>query len=100
MNLLTRVLLLGSALPAGAWAVDQFAPPVAVSAADGVIKVEAPGYAFPCRTDLDRDGKPDLLVGQFRDGKIKVYRGLGGDKLAAGEWLQANGKVGRVPGIW
>jgi hypothetical protein len=41
-----------------------------------------------------------LLVGQFRDGKIHVYKGLGGGKLAPGEWLKAEGKVAKVSGVW
>jgi hypothetical protein len=64
------------------------------------IRVEAPGYAAPCLADLDGDGKLDLLVGQFNDGKIQVFKGLGGGRFAAGAWLQAEGKVAEVPGIW
>ena len=53
-----------------------------MTAADGVVRVEAPGYASPCWADVDGDGKKDLLVGQFKDGKIRVFKGLGGEKLA------------------
>ena len=44
--------------------------------------------------------KKDLLVGQFADGKIRFYKNLGAGKLAAGEWLQAEGEVAKVPGVW
>ena len=31
---------------------------------------------------------------------MKVYKGLGGSKLAAGEWLMAAGAIAEVPGVW
>ena len=81
-------------------AEPRFHTPVRLKA-DGVpIRVEAPGYASPCLADLDRDGKLDLLVGQFKQGKIRFFKGLGGGKFAKGTWLQADGKVAEVPGIW
>lgn len=78
----------------------EFQPPVLLKADGKAVRVESPGYAAPCWADIDRDGKKDLLVGQFRQGKIKVYKNLGGGKLAAGSWLQAGGKVAEVPGVW
>ena len=62
--------------------------------------VEAPGYAAPCWADVDGDGHKDLLVGQFNNGRIKVYKGDKAGKLAKGEWLQAGGKTATVPGVW
>jgi hypothetical protein len=67
---------------------------------DAAIRVEAPGYACPCLADLDGDGKPELLVGQFNKGKIQVFKHLGGTKFAKGSWLQAEGKDAEVPGVW
>ena len=78
----------------------QFHPPVRVKAGGAPIRVEAPGYAAPCLADVDGDGKPDLLVGQFNGGKIQVFKGLGGGKFAKGTWLQADGKAAEVPGVW
>lgn len=78
----------------------QFAEPVRLRAGDEYVKVEQPGYAAPCWADTDRDGKKDLVVGQFAGGKMKVYKNLGQGKLAAGEWLEAGGKVAEVPGVW
>ena len=77
-----------------------FEKPARLKAGDQFIRVESPGYAFPCWDDIDGDGKKDLLVGQFKDGKIRVFKGLGGEKFASGEWLKAEGKVAKVPGIW
>ena len=78
----------------------EFEPPVRLKAGGVPIRVEAPGYAAPCLADVDGDGKLDLLVGQFNGGKIRVFKGLGGGKFAAGAWLQAGGKVAEVPGVW
>ncbi len=87
--------------PALCWAGElQFHPPVRVKAGGVPIRVEAPGYAAPCLADVDGDGKLDLLVGQFNGGKIQVFKGLGGGKFAKGTWLQADGKVAEVPGVW
>jgi hypothetical protein len=95
--LLLSTLLVGCGLPVGA---AEFEPPVRLKA-DGVpVGVESPGYAAPCWADIDGDGKKDLLVGQFRQGKIRVYKNLGDGKLAAGKWLQAAGEVAEVPGVW
>jgi hypothetical protein len=78
----------------------EFEPPVRLRAGDEPVRVESPGYAAPCWADIDRDGQKDLLVGQFSGGKIRVFKGLGEGKLAAGEWLQAEGAVAEVPGVW
>lgn len=78
----------------------EFAPPVRMKAAGAAVRVEAPGYASPCLADLDGDGKMDLLVGQFNKGKIRVFKGLGKGEFAKGAWLQAEGQVAEVPGVW
>jgi hypothetical protein len=81
-------------------AAADFADPVMVKAGGKAIKVESPGYACPCWADVDGDGKPELLVGQFRGGKIQVFKHLGGAKFAEGQWLQVDGKPAEVPGVW
>jgi hypothetical protein len=78
----------------------EFDRPVRWLADGRPVRVESPGYAAPCWADVDGDGKKDLLVGQFSQGKIKVYKNLGDDKYAAGAWLQAEGNVAEVPGVW
>ena len=85
--------------PALGWAAE-FQAPVRLKAGGVPIRVESPGYAAPCLADVDGDGKLDLLVGQFNKGKIQVFKGLGGGKFARGTWLQAEGKVAEVPGVW
>ncbi len=78
----------------------EFERPVRLKANGVPIRVESPGFAAPCWVDIDGDGKKDLLVGQFNGGKIRVFKNLGGGKLAAGTWLQAGGKAAEVPGVW
>jgi hypothetical protein len=77
----------------------QLAPPVAVLAAGKPIDVDI-GHAAPCLADLLGEGKPQLLVGQFGEGKLRIYRNVGDarkprfDKF---EWFQAGGDTGKVP---
>ena len=79
---------------------SEFEAPVMLKGGDKSVRVESPGYAAPCWADVDRDGKKDLLVGQFNDGKIHVYKNLGDGKFAEGTWLEAGGKVATIPGVW
>jgi hypothetical protein len=95
MHVITLLPLL-AAVPQG----PQFEPPVRLTADGSPVRVEAPGWSAPCWQDVDGDGKKDLVVGQFHDGKMRLFRGQGGSKLAAGEWLQAEGAIAEVPGVW
>ena len=79
----------------------QFEAPVRLTAGETQIQTEPPGYASPCWTDTDADGRADLVVGQFADGKVKVYRNLGNGKFAEGTWLRTkDGEVAELPGVW
>ena len=78
----------------------EFADPVRLEGNGNPVRVESPGYACPCWADIDGDGKKDLLVGQFAGGKIHVFKNTGDNKLAAGDWLQVDGKPAEVPGVW
>ncbi len=96
-RLLAALGLFGCAALCGA---AEFQPPVRLKAGGVAVRVEAPGYASPCWADVDGDGKKDLLVGQFNQGKIRVFKHLGGGRLAEGAWLQAEGQAAEVPGVW
>ena len=90
-----------SALSAGDY---KFSDPRQVLGGDKAIEIESPGYAAPSLADLNGDGVLDLLVGQFKEGKIGFYKGSKGEdgKLSFGahEWLQAGGEVAKIPGVW
>ena len=95
-RLLLLVALLGGITPFCRAA--DFHPPVRLMVGDTAIRVESPGYAFPCWATMH--GKQYLLVGQFNGGKIRVYEHLHGANFAPGQWLQADGQVAEVPGVW
>ena len=95
-RLLLSTLLLGAGT-AFCSAAD-FEPPIRLKVGDAAIRVESPGYAAPCWADVK--GEKNLLVGQFMQGKIRLFKHLGAEKFAPGSWLQAEGKVAEVPGVW
>jgi hypothetical protein len=77
----------------------RFAPPVRLEAAGKPIDT-AVGHAAPLVVDFDGDGKNDLLVGQFGDGLLWIYKNVGTNaqpRYAAGMKFQAAGKEGRIP---
>jgi hypothetical protein len=58
------------------------------------------GHAAPFVADFDGDGVNDLLVGQFGDGILWVYRNEGTNaapKYAAGVKFKGGKEDGRVP---
>ena len=94
-------IALGTALGTTAPLLAQeFEAPVRLKAAGEHVRVEAPGYAMPAWFDVDGDGRADLVVGQFKKGRMKVYQNLGKGGFAAGEWLMADGDIAEVPGVW
>lgn len=95
--LFSVVLLGGYAAVANA---ADFDPPMRLKAGDSAIRVESPGYACPAWVDLKGDGKKALLVGQFRQGKIQVFKHEGATKFGPGKWLEVEGKAAEVPGVW
>lgn len=88
-------VLCGAAALCGA---ADFEPPKRLEVDGVAIRVESPGYAYPCWAEVG--GKKGLVVGQFNKGKMRFYRSLGGLKFDQGTWLQADGKDAEVPGVW
>ena len=77
----------------------DLAPPVPLLAAGQPINVDI-GHAAPFVADLRGDGKMTLLVGQFGEGKLRLYPITGSKdapRLGKFEWLQAGGKTATVP---
>src|SRR5437764_15454511 len=83
--------------PAGL--APELGPPIKLTAGGKPIDVDV-GHAAPCVADLKGDGKPCLLVGQFGEGKLRVYPNVGSkaeprfDKF---EWLRAGNGLATVP---
>ncbi len=72
-HLLLTALLAGFALAQ----TPVFDDPVAIEA-DGVpINVGAGGNASPFVVDWDGDGRQDLLLGQYYQGKVRFYQNIG-----------------------
>jgi hypothetical protein len=96
--LLAVVVLPGAALsqqaPAG------FLRPVKIQAAGKPIDVQRSGHAAPFVGDFDGDGKLDLLVGQYHDGRLRIYRNVGTNReprFDSYTWFEAGGKIASVP---
>src|SRR5438874_9164087 len=73
--LLLALLAVGPPAPAPDFA-RELHPPVRLLAAGKPIDTDV-GHAAPFVGDFDGDGVKDLLVGQFGDGVLWVYRNVG-----------------------
>ncbi|HUV67537.1 MAG TPA: VCBS repeat-containing protein [Sedimentisphaerales bacterium] len=77
----------------------ELAPPVRLEAAGKPIDTDI-GHAAPLVCDFDGDGLKDLLVGQFGEGLLWIYRNEGTNtepRLAAGVKFKEGKEDGRVP---
>ena len=82
----------------GAPAPAGFEAPRLLMAGDTPIDTDI-GHAAPFLCDWDRDGDRDLLVGQFGDGKLRIYTNVGTDRAPRYEgptWLEAGGELATV----
>lgn len=77
----------------------DLAAPVRLLASGQLINVDV-GHAAPFYADIKGDGKGVLLVGQFGQGKLRLYPNVGGkteprfDKF---DWLKSGGTICSVP---
>jgi len=79
---------------------DSLAPPVRIEAGGALIDTsDCVAHSGPHLLDVDGDGLQDLIVGDFV-GHAHIHRNIATDKepvLAAGQQLEANGEVVRIP---
>ena len=76
----------------------ELAEPFIVQAGGKPIKVDI-GHSAPILADFDGDQLPDLLVGQFGEGKLRIYKNIGSrsePKFDKFDWLHAGEKIAQV----
>jgi hypothetical protein len=98
MYAVLTLALLAAAPPAPDHA-GELMPPVRLEAAGKPIDTDV-GHAAPSVADFDGDGVNDLLVGQFGDGILWVFKNVGTNanpKYAKGVKFKDGGPDGRVP---
>ena len=93
--------LLGAALTLAAppQGSDELGPPVKLTADGKPINVDI-GHAAPFYGDFDGSGTRSLLVGQFNNGKLRIYRNTGTaaePKFAGFTWFLDGKPEGTVP---
>ena len=91
--------LLASLLAAAEPVAPDLAPPVQIHAGGQPINVDL-GHAAPFVADIKGDGRLTLLVGQFGEGRLRLYPNVGtrnDPKFDQYEWFQVDGKVVNVP---
>lgn len=78
---------------------QEFETPVRLQAGGTYIDTDV-GHAAPFVGDFDGDGRDDLLVGQFGDGILWIYKNVaksGPPQLSKGKKFKDGAKDGRVP---
>jgi hypothetical protein len=102
MLMWSRLMALGVlalAGPALAAEPADLAAPVQILAGGKPIDVDV-GHAAPFVADWNGDGVLHLLVGQFGEGKLRIYRNVGtkdSPRFAGFAWFQDGAEGGRVP---
>ncbi|HUG92549.1 MAG TPA: hypothetical protein VML55_17045 [Planctomycetaceae bacterium] len=78
----------------------ELKPPVRIEANGSPIDTGGIGYAAPFYADFDGDGTRDLLVGEFSQGRMRVFSNHGTDHepdFKNHEFFHAGGALGTVP---
>ncbi len=81
--------------------IVKLAAGVKVQMADGTpLEVGEVGHAAPVYHDFDGDGVPDLVVGEYEDGALRIFRNYGSATepvFRDFEFFHAGGKKASVP---
>jgi hypothetical protein len=78
----------------------ELLPPVQIQAGGKPLDIEREGHAAPFVADFFEDGTLALLVGQYQDGRLRVYRNTGTraqPKFDSYVWFKAGGAIASVP---
>src|SRR5437899_12416223 len=92
------ILLL--AAPAFAGESGELLPPVQIQAGGRALDIEHEGHSAPFIGDFYEDGGLALLVGQYYDGRLRIYRNIGTrakPRFDSYTWFEAGGKIASVP---
>jgi hypothetical protein len=92
--------LLALAAPALGGEPGELRPPAQVQAGGKALDIQREGHAAPFVGDFYEDGGLCLLVGQFHDGRLRIYRNTGTrtqPRFDSFSWFEAGGKVASVP---
>src|SRR5689334_20749467 len=74
--------------------------PVQIQAGGEPLDIEREGHAAPFVGDFYEDGGLCLLLGQFNDGRLRIYRNTGTrakPRFDSYTWFEAGGKIASVP---
>lgn len=80
---------------------DDLRKPYQLVAGEQPLDIGGIGYAAPFVGDFDMDGRRDLMVGQFREGKMRIFLNEGTNETPKFSkdyvWFQNGAETGRVP---
>lgn len=97
------VLCAATLTAAAAEELRELHPPEQIEASGFAIDIEHSGHAAPFYGDFNEDGLPDLLVGEFFRGRLRVYPNVGGRDEPRFEHyvrFEAGGKPVTIPTKW
>jgi hypothetical protein len=79
---------------------DELLPPAQIQADGKALDIQREGHAAPFIGDFYEDGGLCLLVGQFDNGRLRIYRNTGTrakPRFDSYTWFEAGGKIASVP---
>jgi hypothetical protein len=86
--------------PDSALARGELRPPIRIEASGRPIDVQREAHSAPWYADFDGDGVDDLLVGEYSEGRLRIFRNRGTNRqphFTEYEWFMAGGALAHVP---